>query len=245
VPVTLRALGGEAAGSWSVRYNPEQLRFVEALAEGGGTVLANTSQAGEGRVGLLYSLPPGQTLAAGDRTLVRLRLAAIGEAVVAPLEIGEAPLPVAFVDAAGNPRAVTPAAGAVAILSAPRIATQPESTAGAPGGSVAFSVEVVGTGPLTYRWRFNGTNLTDGPRVSGAATPTLVLNDLRPADAGVYSVAVENRVGAAVSEGARLVVGRTAVAGGGHHRVQRRTRRGAGAALRVGRRKLARRQRGV
>ena len=208
VPVTLRALGGEAAGSWSVRYNPEQLRFVEALAEGGGTVLANTSQAGEGRVGLLYSLPPGQTLAAGDRTLVRLRLAAIGEAVVAPLEIGEAPLPVAFVDAAGNPRAVTPAAGAVAILSAPRIVTQPESTAGAPGGSVAFSVEVVGTGPLTYRWRFNGTNLTDGPRVSGAATPTLVLSDLRPADAGVYSVAVENRVGAAVSEGARLVVGR-------------------------------------
>lgn len=33
-------------------------------------------------------------------------------------------------------------------------------------------------------------------------------NDLQPADAGVYSVAVENRVGAAVSEGARLVVGR-------------------------------------
>lgn len=208
VPVTLRALGGEAAGSWSVTYDPEKLRFVEVLPAAGATALANTSQTGEGRVGVLFSLPPGQTLAAGERELVRLRFTAVGEAATAPLEIGSTPLPVAFVDAAGNPRAVSSAAGQVVILSAPRIVTQPASDAGAPGGTVSFSVAVIGTEPLTYRWRFNGTNLSDGPRVSGATTPTLVLNDLQPADAGLYSVAVENRVGAAVSEGARLVVGR-------------------------------------
>jgi hypothetical protein len=208
VPVTLTALGGEAAGSWSVVYDPAKLRFVEVLPAAGATALANTSQAGEGKVGVLFSRPPGQTLAAGTNELVRLRFTAVGEAAVAPLEIGAAPLPVAWVDAAGNPRAVSGATGQVVILSAPRIVTQPASNAGAPGGSVSFSVEVVGTGPLSFRWRFNGTNLTDGPRVSGATTATLVLSDLQPADAGVYSVAVENRVGAAVSEGARLVVGR-------------------------------------
>lgn len=208
VPVTLTALGGEAAGSWSVQYDPELLRFVEASGAGGATTFANTSQVGEGRVGVLYSLPPGQALVAGNPTLVNLKFVAVGEAVAAPLEVVANPLPVELGDAAGNSRAVTTAAGQVDILSVPRITSQPESTAGAPGGSVAFSVEVIGTEPLTYRWRFNGVNLTDGERISGATTPTLLLENLQAGDAGVYSVAVDNRVGSAVSEGAQLVIGR-------------------------------------
>ncbi|MCP5521589.1 MAG: hypothetical protein H7A46_08585 [Verrucomicrobiales bacterium] len=42
------------------------------------------------------------------------------------------PLPVELVDRAGNPRQVTGVDGVVAILSAPRITSQPDSTAGAP-----------------------------------------------------------------------------------------------------------------
>ena len=41
----------------------------------------------------------------------------------------------------------------------PSVARQPASQTGVPGGSAKFSVAVSGTGPFTYQWRFNGTNL--------------------------------------------------------------------------------------
>jgi Immunoglobulin domain/Immunoglobulin I-set domain/NHL repeat len=43
--------------------------------------------------------------------------------------------------------------------SAPTIFSQPVSQTNLVGATVAFSVAVSGTGPFTYQWRFNGTNL--------------------------------------------------------------------------------------
>ena len=202
VAVKLHALGGEQAWSGTVQFDPASLRFVEARAAGNGAALVNPDELASGRVGLLCSLPPGRTFAAGDATVVTLSFVAIGEAVVTPLTWTNAPIPLKLVSAGGQDRAVTPVAGAVAILSAPRITSQPESTAGAPGGAVAFSVEAVGTEPLSYQWRFNGAD------IAGATGPTLLLENLQPDQAGEYSVEISNRVGSAVSDGARLVIGR-------------------------------------
>ena len=41
----------------------------------------------------------------------------------------------------------------------PVITNQPASQTNLPGTTVSFSVAVNGTGPFTYQWRFNGTNL--------------------------------------------------------------------------------------
>lgn len=202
IPIALHALGGEHALSFSLTFDPEALRFVEVKPASTGTAFANTTLLGDGQVGILFALPPGQALAAGVAPVVRVSFAAVGEAVVTPLVLGTGPVPLELVDAAGNPRGFTPLDGEVAVLSAPRITSQPESTAGAPGGTVAFSVEVIGTEPLTYQWRFNGANLAN------ATDRTLLIENLQPEQAGLYSVAVANRVGSAVSDGARLVIGR-------------------------------------
>jgi hypothetical protein len=45
--------------------------------------------------------------------------------------------------------------------SAPSITQQPANQTVAPGSSVTLSVAVSGTGPLTYQWQLNGTNLPD------------------------------------------------------------------------------------
>jgi hypothetical protein len=52
--------------------------------------------------------------------------------------------------------------------------------------------------PLAYQWRFNGTDL------SGATDATLLLTNVQPAAAGVYSVVVTNAFGAVTSSNAVL-----------------------------------------
>ena len=42
---------------------------------------------------------------------------------------------------------------------APTITTQPANQTNLAGANVTFSVAVSGTGPFTYQWQFNGTNL--------------------------------------------------------------------------------------
>ena len=58
------------------------------------------------------------------------------------------------------------------------------------GPAVSFSVTASGQGPLTYRWRKNGTNLSDGGAISGSATATLAIDPTVTADSGSYDVVV-------------------------------------------------------
>ena len=44
---------------------------------------------------------------------------------------------------------------------APTITTQPTNQTVVAGSNVTFTVAVSGTGPFTYQWQFNGTNLPD------------------------------------------------------------------------------------
>jgi len=72
----------------------------------------------------------------------------------------------------------------------PAIALQPRSQTNVPGTTVTFSVTAVGSPPLAYQWRRNGSDLTDGGNVSGATTSALTLANVSEADAASYDVVV-------------------------------------------------------
>src|SRR6185503_5224115 len=69
---------------------------------------------------------------------------------------------------------------------APRIVSQPHDASVFAEDSVSFEVAATGTGPLSYQWLFNGTE------IPGATEPALTLSNVTPEQAGGYSVRVSN-----------------------------------------------------
>ncbi|MCX6924826.1 MAG: immunoglobulin domain-containing protein, partial [Verrucomicrobia bacterium] len=82
----------------------------------------------------------------------------------------------------------------------PTITVQPQSRTNIAGTTANFSVAASGTGPLSYQWRKESTNLT------GATTANLTLTGVQLTDAGSYTVVVTNIAGAVTSTVARLTV---------------------------------------
>ena len=104
--------------------------------------------------------------------------------------------PVNWIAAAPTPSAETgPAAG-----QPPTLNSAPGNLAVAAGSNVTLSVSATGAGLLRYQWRWNGATL------SGATNATLLLSNVQPANAGIYSVLVANQWGAVSGGPARLVV---------------------------------------
>ena len=95
---------------------------------------------------------------------------------------------------------VTSAVAVLTVTGPPAILTQPVSQSVVAGANAGFSVTASGTAPLSYQWRFNGTNL------SGATSTSLTLAGVQPANAGSYTVAVTNSAGSATSAAAVLTV---------------------------------------
>jgi uncharacterized repeat protein (TIGR01451 family) len=83
----------------------------------------------------------------------------------------------------------------------PVITSQPVSRNAAPGANVTLSVAALGQPPLTYQWRWNGTNLP------GATAASLPLTNVQLSSSGEYSVEVNNVYGAVTSRPAVLNVG--------------------------------------
>ncbi|MDB6035740.1 MAG: hypothetical protein JWM16_6078 [Verrucomicrobiales bacterium] len=69
-----------------------------------------------------------------------------------------------------------------------------------PGSNGTFQAQVASSLPLTYQWRFNGTN------IPGATNAALLVSNVNTNDAGLYSVAVSNSVGVAISGEGQLSV---------------------------------------
>jgi hypothetical protein len=69
-----------------------------------------------------------------------------------------------------------------------------------------FRVAVFGQPPLFYQWRQNGTNLADGPGITGSTNRVFQFTNVVPANAGQYSVVVGNALGVVVSDDAQLTV---------------------------------------
>lgn len=80
------------------------------------------------------------------------------------------------------------------------ISRQPQSQSVAGGGNVTFRVSVRGTDPLSYQWRYNGTDL------NGETNAMLTINNAQSANQGSYDVVVANSVNSATSSPATLTV---------------------------------------
>jgi hypothetical protein len=89
---------------------------------------------------------------------------------------------------------------------APMIVQQPASHDYVSNATVVFSVQAIGSLPLRYQWQFQGTNLTDGGKISGSASNNLTVSGEVVSNAGSYSVMVFNSVGNVLSSIATLTI---------------------------------------
>lgn len=80
------------------------------------------------------------------------------------------------------------------------ITRQPTSSMVATGAMAFFDVAVRGTGPINYAWR------KDGVPISYGTNPWLIITNVTPNDAGLYSVVVVSPLGTNVSDSALLTV---------------------------------------
>jgi hypothetical protein len=72
----------------------------------------------------------------------------------------------------------------------PSFLAPPQNLTNLAGTTASFWVSADGTGPLTYRWTKNGTNLSDGGNVSGSSSTELTLSSISKSDAASYAVTV-------------------------------------------------------
>jgi len=81
------------------------------------------------------------------------------------------------------------------------------------GVDAVFSVTASGQAPLAYQWRKNGSNLSNGGRISGADTPSLTVSAVVAGDAGSYDVVVTDSFSQSITSAAAvLTVNATPVA---------------------------------
>ena len=86
------------------------------------------------------------------------------------------------------------------VVGAPNVTIHPAPQTIARDGTASFFVSATGNAPLSYQW------MHDDAPLSGATSPTLVLANVRPNDAGSYYVEVSNNAGSTTSNPAMLTV---------------------------------------
>ena len=102
---------------------------------------------------------------------------------------------------ASNAVGVTFSTAATLIVPVPlAITAQPQAQSVFPYSNVIFAVSVSGSQPMTYQWRWNGTNLLN------ATNSTLTRASVLPTDAGFYLVVVTNTVSTVTSAPAQLTI---------------------------------------
>jgi len=105
--VKLSAAGNENALGFSVSFDPRQWRFVAARAgrhAQQATVIVNSTQTGQGRIGIILALPNGQTLRAGEREAVILEFAPRRRGAALKARLDDGPVAASAVDS--NARAL-------------------------------------------------------------------------------------------------------------------------------------------
>jgi len=74
----------------------------------------------------------------------------------------------------------------------PAIVKEPLATGLYAGRTAHFEAAVIGSSPLSYQWRKNGSNLPNGGNVSGALTDSLSIGNVGAGDAADYTLVVTN-----------------------------------------------------
>ena len=101
----------------------------------------------------------------------------------------------------------TPGEGTFTLLRNSRLGVAPLPPGGACiGGPLVLHAFAGGFGPVTYQWRKDGVDLTDGGSVSGANAPILTIDPAAAADSGSYDVVVNDLCTTATSNAAPVVV---------------------------------------
>jgi len=81
----------------------------------------------------------------------------------------------------------------------PRITQHPSDPNVCRGESAIFSVSATGTGTLTYQWKINGVDVSDGEHYSGASTPSFAVLDVSDDDVASYRCVVTDDNGSTTS----------------------------------------------
>jgi len=90
------------------------------------------------------------------------------------------------------------------LVAGPVITLQPVDALDLTAAPTNFSVTTLGAPPISYQWRKNGANLSDGGNISGSHTNTLALSSVSSSDTASYSVVISNYFGAVTSAPAFL-----------------------------------------
>ena len=96
---------------------------------------------------------------------------------------------------------VTSSNATLTVAAAPVITQQPQSLTVGIGDDATFTVFAGGVTPLSYQWRFYGTN------IAGATTNFYTRTNVQQSDAGDYSAVITNSEGSITSKVANLTVG--------------------------------------
>ncbi|MBK7007416.1 MAG: hypothetical protein IPH36_01585 [Saprospiraceae bacterium] len=86
----------------------------------------------------------------------------------------------------------------VNVSAGPGITTQPQAVNGCLGNNAVFNVVATGAG-LTYQWKKDGNDLTNGGNIAGATTNMLTVSGLTGGDAGTYTVVVTSTCGTPIT----------------------------------------------
>jgi hypothetical protein len=89
---------------------------------------------------------------------------------------------------------------------APVITTPPTNLIVFTGSNAVFTATAGGSTPLIYRWRKNGTNLSNGIGISGATNNVLTLTAATTNSAGDYTLFATNIFGVVTSSVATLTI---------------------------------------
>ena len=95
---------------------------------------------------------------------------------------------------------ITSSVATLTVTTSPTISTNPQSQTVTVGGNATFTVVASGSAPLSYQWRFAGTN------IGGANSTSYTRSNAQLVDAGNYTVVVTNSVGSVTSAVAVLTV---------------------------------------
>ena len=102
---------------------------------------------------------------------------------------------------------VTSSNAVLTVLTSPEIIAQPTNfLAIAVGSKATFSVGTIGQVPLSFQWKFNGSNLVNGLHIMGATTGSLTVTNAQTTNSGTYWVVVTNVAGSVISSNAVLLV---------------------------------------
>ncbi|HEY5552595.1 MAG TPA: immunoglobulin domain-containing protein [Opitutaceae bacterium] len=100
--------------------------------------------------------------------------------------------------AAGYEHSLFIASGEIGI--APKFTSDPVIQSSVIDGTTTFTATVTGTGPLSYQWRRNGTD------IAGATSASLTISNVQANQGGSYSVVVSNSAGRVMSNLAVLTI---------------------------------------